>query len=94
MSEHRLQALDDRIQVHDFELQELLAAECQKLARHGSGPVGRASDQRDVTPRRVVERELAFEKLDATTDDRQQIVEVMGNPAGKSPHCFHLLSLA
>src|SRR5690606_5329655 len=50
-------------------------------------------DQRDRFTGCVLGGKLAEQQVAVTVDDRQQVVEIMGNPAGKATHRFHLLRL-
>ncbi len=79
------------IQIH--RLKDLLTAEGQELASERPGPVPRCQNR----PYRffwLLGREIATQKHFAVTrDDGQQVVEIVGNPAGKLAERFHLLSL-
>ena len=72
----------------------MLAAERQQLAREGSGAFGSLADLVDIVALGIVRAEI-FEQQGAVAGDHgQQIVEIMGDPAGQTAHRLHFLRLA
>src|SRR2546425_261525 len=81
------------IQVQHFQLQNLSAAESQKLACQGCGPTTRFLDLFDVLASKEIGTEAVEHKFTVAVDDRQQVVEVMRDAAGKPSDRLHFVSL-
>ena len=72
--------LDDAVEVDDLHLEQLLAAESQKLSRQGGGaPCGRPN-LASGPPRHSPRQATMFRVAD---DHREQVVEIMGHTAGE-----------
>src|SRR6266540_5658069 len=92
--EHSLKVRHHGIQVQHFQLQNLQAAEGQKLACQGCGPPTRFLDLLDVLASKEIGSEAVEHKFTVAVNDRQQVVEVMRDAAGKPSDRLHFLSLA
>ena len=80
--------------VEDRGLQDLLPAEGQELPRQIRRALAGAQDLRQVVAHRVPRLETGAEHLAVAEDDRQEIVEVVRDPARELADGLHLLSLA
>jgi hypothetical protein len=69
------------------------AAEGEELADELGRAVGRGEDEVDVGHERVRRVQRLPDQLGPSHDDGEQVVEVVGDAAGKSPDRFHLLGL-
>jgi hypothetical protein len=90
------QALEVAQQAADVEhlgLDHLAAAEHEQLAGEGGGAIGRAPDLLDVVADRMVGGQLARGEADAGQDHREQVVEVVGHPAGELADALQALRL-
>ena len=74
-------------------LDDLLAAECQQLAREPRATRARLLNFCDVGVTRIVRAEIGQQQLAEAQDDRQQVVEVVRHAAGQASDGFHLLQL-
>src|SRR5690606_4733350 len=84
-SEHPLDPGDDLVQVEDAGLQDLLSAEGEELPRQACGAVRGVADLLDVSSQRIVRAEGVEYELGPALNRRQQVVEVVGDPAGEPP---------
>ena len=92
-SQHLLKLHDDRVQIQDLGLEDLLPAEGQELPGQRGGPLSGLSDLVDVPAHLVVAGETREQELGVAVDDRQQIVEVVGDAPRQSPDRLDLLGL-
>src|ERR1700691_4266863 len=74
-------------------LQQLPAAERQQSLRQFRAPFTGLTDVARNPLQILPGLELVAEMLGIADDDREQIVEVMGDAAGELPHHLHLLGL-
>jgi hypothetical protein len=81
-AEDRLGVGDDAVQVEHLGLQYLLAAEGEQLARQRGGLIRRLPDRIEPRPSRIALVGAADEHLRVAADDREQVVEVVGDAAG------------
>src|SRR5438876_11802233 len=75
-------------------MEHLTAAEGEQLARQPRRAVCRLVDELDVAAVRAIGGEALREKGAASADDRQQVVEVVGDASREPSDGFHLLGLA
>src|SRR5215467_107910 len=91
-AQHLFKIVNQGVEIEDFGLQNLAAAEGQKLARQGSGAVGSVINAFQATAKflggTTIQQQTAV-----ATDDRQQIAEVVCDAAGQPADGFHLLRL-
>ena len=92
--QHLFHIEDDRVEVQNFGFQNLLAAEGQELTGQRSGALPRFLDLQAFLVQGIVRRQALLENLAVADDHTQQIIEVMGDPAGELPNGFHFLRLA
>ena len=92
--QHLLRVGDDRAEIEDARLQDLPPAESEELPRQGRGPFGRPDDLAHALAALRIVGERRPEQLGVTLDDRQEIVEVVGDSAREAAHRLHLLRLA
>src|SRR5947207_307755 len=81
------------VEVKDLWVQHLPPAECQQLAGEGRRALGRLDDLIEMGSLWVGEIRLLSKEHAESHYGGQQIVEVVGNPAGELAHSFHLLGL-
>ena len=91
--EHSANVRDDYVDVETRRQQHLLPAEGEQLPRQCGGATGRLNDLFSVTSQRTGGKTVP-QKLGVSADDRQQVVEVVRNPAGEQADRFHLLRLS
>ena len=91
--QHGRQAGDDRVEIEHPRRDDLLAAEGEELTGEAGRELTGAQDLECVGPRWIVRRQALDHLLAEPHDDRQQIVEIVGDPAGQAPKGFHLLRL-
>src|SRR5450759_141372 len=93
-AEHLLDPGDDLVHVHELRLEDLLAAKGEELA----GEVGRALPGRaDVGQCRapgIVGRHVGQEEVGVPGDDREEVVEIVGDASRELADRLHLLRLA
>ena len=92
-AEHRRQVADQRVDVEHLRLEDLLAAEGQELARQAGRALGRPPDLLHVVGQRVALLQHAPDQVAVAHDDGQEVVEVVGDPAGQAADGLHLLRL-
>ena len=90
--EHARVLLDNRVDVHHLGLQNLLAAEGEQVLGQLGGTLAGTADLAQVVADRVL---AAVERLQGdvgeAVDDRQEVVEVVGDTTGELADCLHLL---
>ena len=91
---HPLHVGHHRVELQHLWLKHLLAAERQKLTRQGRGPAAGCVDFLDLNSIRGVGPEATQEELAVPVDDRQQVVEVVGDASREAPDRLYLLGLA
>jgi hypothetical protein len=74
-------------------LEHLAAAEQQQLADQRDPALGRRSDGADVLGDSTVLVQLSDDEVRVVEDDREEVVEVVGNPARELPHAFQAACL-
>ncbi len=84
---------DECVDVKTRRQQHLLPAEGEQLLRQCRGAAGRLDDLFSVTPL-LTGGEAIPQKFGIAADDRQQVVEVVGDPAREQADRFHLLRLS
>ncbi len=77
--EHELALGQDFMQVHGLRVEDLLAAEGQKLAGDGGGSMGGALKLFEVGPAFGFGRQRALQQFGGTREHHQHVVEVVGN---------------
>ena len=78
-----------------YRLQDLLAAEGQQLAGQGGGALAGLLDRLELLAQRVGRvGDPAQREIGVAQDRGQQVVEIVGDPAGQPPDRLHLLGLA
>src|SRR5439155_26733381 len=85
---------DDGVEVEDFRLDDLLAAEGEELAGEGFAALAGLLDFAQEFALRIGAIEPAQDDLAVAKDDREQVVEVMGDAAGELAEDLHLLGEA
>src|SRR5207247_1509181 len=73
-------------QIQGLGLEHLLAAERQQLAREGGGAFGSLADLVDIVAFGIVRPEILEQQGAVTGDHGQQVVEIVGGPAGQTPN--------
>lgn len=94
MHEGILHLEEDVVEVGDLGVQHLFAAEGQELVGQSVGPLGRVADLLKLIPRQAPFGVLGQQQVAVALDDRQLIVEIVGDPAGQPADGLHLLRLA
>jgi hypothetical protein len=89
--EQASQPEDDLAEVEHLRLGHLASAEGEQLCRQGGGAVGGADDLERVRPARVVVVEARREEFAVAADRREQVVEVVRDPAREPAHRLELL---
>ena len=91
--QHLLDVHDDVADVEEAGLEELAAAEREELPGQGRCPRRRLTDDVDVTAPRVTRAHGREEELRAAGDNREEVVEVVGDSARQLPDRLDLLCL-
>ena len=91
--EHLAHLRDHGIQVQHHRIQHLLAAEGEELTRQVGRPQCRLLDDLGRCTLRIRGVQVIQEELRSTHDHHEEIVEVVGDPAGQVPDGFHLAGL-
>ena len=81
-------------QIQDRGLHDLLSAEGEKLCGQRRGAVGRLADPGEVALLRGVRRQAGRHELGVVVDRGEDVVEVVGDPAGQLADGLELLRLA
>ena len=79
--------------IDNLRLHLLLAGKREQLAHQIGRAVGVLLDLHNVSERRVSGAVALQQQITEANHRGQQIIEIMGNPAGKLTHRLHLLSL-
>src|SRR5262249_20455820 len=79
----------DAVEVNDFRLQDLLAAEGQQLVNERRSAFGSITDVLQVAPKPSVLYATIHSHFHVSFDDRKQIIEIVRDAAGQSPNGFH-----
>src|SRR5215510_14030423 len=82
------------MQIHSARLDVLFAAERKDLPRELRRAFGRQADLAEVTPLTAARGQLLREQIGEPGDDREQVVEVVRDAAGKLADRLHLLGLS
>ncbi len=93
-SHHFGQAAQNLIQIHHSRLEQLLATESQQLLRQRRGALTGPVDLEHVGARRRRFRHRVEQQEAVAEDDRQQVVEIVGDTPGEPADRLHLLGLA
>jgi hypothetical protein len=92
--EQTLHVAHDGVDIDDFQFQQLLAAEGQKLASKSGGAVGSQLNRLALLAQRMIEIKALEDDFGISADHHEQIVEVVGDSAGQTANGFHFLGLA
>ena len=92
--EHLAHLDHDAVQVKDARLQDLHAAECQQLARHGNRAVGGFLNLLEASLLKIVGAFAIDQQIAVPANHRQQIIEIVRHAAREPAHGFHLVGLA
>ncbi len=92
--EHRLDSLDDGVEVQHLRLEQLVAAEREQLARERGRPLRRLLDLLRAGAQRVVLAQLLEHQVAVAADGGEDVVEVVRDPAREAAHGLQLLRLA
>jgi len=85
--------MGDQIGREQRRMGRLAAAECEQLPGKRRRLFGRVKNFQSVGPRARVGCQAVQQHFVISADDRQQIVKIMRDAAGKPPHGVHLLGL-
>jgi len=91
--QHRVEPRDRVPELEDAHTQRLLPSEREELAREIGGATGRACDLIQQFARIVRQRAIVAHQVEVAADDREEVVKVVGDPAGQLPDSLHLLRL-
>ncbi len=89
--QHAMQVVEDLVDVHQLRLQHLAPREGEELAGERRRAIGGLQDLLDVLARPRVGELLVEGKRGEAANRGQQIIEVVGDAAGESPHRLHAL---
>ena len=92
-AQHLVHVIDQLVQVDDLRLDNLLAAEGQKLAGEIGGFFGCGLNFVHRFKKRIVASQIHLSQGSIAGDAGQQVVEVVGDAARQAAHRFHLLGL-
>ncbi len=92
--QHRREVVHHRPERHDLRREHLLAAEGEQLPGQSRRARGRPLDHLDIPSERMVGSQARQEDLGAPGDDREQVVEIVRDPARELSDAFDLLRLA
>ena len=92
--QHGRRALDGFVHVENARLQGLLAGECQHALHELNPALGGIVDLLDHVPKLGVARNADRDQLRHADDDRENVVEIVGDATGQLADRLHLLSLA
>jgi len=85
---------DEFVEVEDFGLKDLHAAEGEHLAGEGSGTVGSFANLLGAAVEGIFWLQMVEKQVAVAADDGEEIVEVVGDAAGHAAEGFHFLGLA
>ena len=91
--QHRLELADQLVQIDHPRLDDLLAAERQKLLGERRRVLARPANLLDMGPDGVLIGQLVENQLAVAVDGGEQVVEVVGNTACQPADGLHLLHL-
>src|SRR5262249_22144986 len=91
--QHLLGLTHDVVHRYHARLDDLSAAECQKLIRQRAGTLRGAMNLLGAVAQRVDGREIIENHTRVALDDGQHVVEVVRYAARKPPHGVHFLGL-
>ena len=83
-----------RVEVDHLRLQHLPPAERQQLPGQRRGAIARRLNFQQIQAQRILLRDLVEHQVAVAEDRREQVVEVVRDPAGELTDRFHLLRLA
>ena len=93
--EHFAQVQDDIVQINRLRMHHLLAAEREQLAGQVGGPFGGGADLIETSGDLAGESHgIHAPQVGVSTNDSQEIIKVMGNPAGELANGLQLLRLS
>ena len=92
--QHPSELVHDLGQVEDLGTEQLLPAVREELPREPGPAPGGALDLAGVVVHRIGGRRGGADLLGVAEDHREEVVEVVGDPAGELSHGLHLLRLA
>ena len=81
------------VRIEDLDLQHLLAADGEELPRQRRRALAGVADAAPVVVALAVRARLLQRQVGGAVDDRQQVVEVVGDAAGEAAQALHLLRL-
>ncbi len=90
---HGQQARHRVVEIKHLGVDGLPAGKAEQLPGEISGPTGCIVDVAQAGVERLLRGKFAQGQFGVTEDDRQHVVEVMGDAAGQPPYAFHLLGL-
>ena len=91
--QHRFQVQNHPVEIDHLGVDDLPAAEGQQLLGQGRGPVAGLQNVFQVAVKRIVLEDLGPHEFAVARDGHQEIVEIVGHPAGQPAHRLHLLGL-
>jgi hypothetical protein len=91
--QHFFDPLHNRVQVCRVRIEDLLSAEGEKPLGEVRGPVSGREYLLEVAPGGIVFRHAHLKQCSEADDGAEDIVEIVGNPAGKLSDSLHLLCL-
>ena len=92
--EHLLEAAEHLVEVEEPRLERLLSTEREELPCQVRSPSARDSYLLDVIANGIARHEPVDDERRVAEDDREDVVEVVGDAAGELPDRVHLLRLA
>ncbi len=92
-AQHPVQGFHGGVQVQYHDLQDLLATERQELRRERYGALASLPYRFRVVPAHIVGRKRLLQQLVVPENGREQVVEVVGDPARQTSDGLHLLGL-
>src|SRR5437899_5306690 len=85
---------DEFVEIEDFGLKDLHAAESEHLAGKGSGAVGSFANLLRAAVEGILRLHAVKEQVAVAADHGEKIVEVVGDAASHAAESFHFLGLA
>ena len=92
-TQHLLDAGDDGVEIQDLGAQHLPSAEGQQLGCEAGRALGGEPNLLHAQTLVLTERHGLDQEVTMTRNDREHVIEVVGDAAGELPDCLHLLSL-